>query len=90
MRDAILEEVGTKNIIYKKVKKAKRAVLSEHKKATVVFEDGSEDEADVVIGADGVRSEVLRGIFEDEEMVKPQYEYVPGSPRSRRLLANCS
>jgi 2-polyprenyl-6-methoxyphenol hydroxylase-like FAD-dependent oxidoreductase len=74
VRDAILEAVGTKNIVYKKIAKAKRAVPSEHKRAAVVFEDGSEDEADVVIGADGVRSEVLRGIFDDEEMVKPHYE----------------
>ena len=74
MRDTILEAVGTKNIIYKKVVKATKAVPSEHKRAAVIFEDGSEDEADLVIGADGVRSEVLRGIFDDEEMVKPHYE----------------
>jgi len=89
VRDAILEAVGTQNIVYKKVTKAKRAVPSEHRKATIVFDDGSEDEADVVIGADGVRSEVLRGIFEDEEIVKAQYEYVPNSSHSHRLLANC-
>lgn len=70
-----MEAVGTEKIVYKKVVGAKKAVLSENKKAAVIFEDGSEDDADLVIGADGVRSEVLRGIFSDEEdMVKPHYE----------------
>lgn len=69
-----MEAVGPKNIVYKKVTEAKQAVPSERKKAAVVLEDGSEDEADLVIGADGVRSVVLRGVFGDEEMAKPHYE----------------
>lgn len=76
VRDHILDGVGPEKIVYKKVVKARKARPSEGKKATVVFEDGSEDEADLVIGADGVQSEVLRGIFADEEMVKPHYESV--------------
>jgi 2-polyprenyl-6-methoxyphenol hydroxylase-like FAD-dependent oxidoreductase len=74
VRDSIFHAVGTENVVYKKVVKAKKAVPAEGKRASVVFEDGTEDEADLVIGADGVRSEVLRGIFQDEELVKPHYE----------------
>lgn len=79
VRDSIFKAVGTEHIVYKKVVKVKKAVPAEGKRASVVFEDGTEDEADLVIGADGVRSEVLRGIFNDEELVKPRYEYVYGS-----------
>jgi 2-polyprenyl-6-methoxyphenol hydroxylase-like FAD-dependent oxidoreductase len=74
VRDSIFRAVGAEKIVYKKVVKAKKAVPAQGKKASVVFEDGTEDEADLVIGADGVRSEVLRGIFENEELVKPHYE----------------
>jgi 2-polyprenyl-6-methoxyphenol hydroxylase-like FAD-dependent oxidoreductase len=74
VRDSIFNAVGDEHIVYKKVVKAKKAVPAEGKKASVVFQDGTEDEADLVIGADGVRSEVLRGIFQNEELVKPHYE----------------
>jgi 2-polyprenyl-6-methoxyphenol hydroxylase-like FAD-dependent oxidoreductase len=72
--DTLLAEVGREKVVYKKVVRTKKA--ADDKRAAVFFGDGTEDDADLVIGADGVRSEVLRGIFgEEDENVKPQYEY---------------
>lgn len=74
LRDNLLQEVGPEKIVYKKVVSARKAVSGQGTKAAVVLEDGTEDSADLIIGADGVRSEVLRGIFGEEEMAKPHYE----------------
>jgi hypothetical protein len=65
-------------VAYKKVVEARVGV--DGKKPCVVFEDGSVEEADLVIGADGVRSVVKKGIFgvdkEGKEEFAPVYEYV--------------
>lgn len=59
-------------VVYRKVVSATKG--GEGKKPTIVFEDGSEDSADLVIGADGVKSVVLKGIFGEGEEFEPQYE----------------
>jgi 2-polyprenyl-6-methoxyphenol hydroxylase-like FAD-dependent oxidoreductase len=77
LRDTLDKEVGADKVVYKKVVQARKATGG--KRAAVIFADGSEDDADLIIGADGVRSEVLRGIFgQDDEKVKPQYDGLIG------------
>lgn len=68
LRDAIGEDV----IQYKKVASVKNGIGG---KSVVTFADGSEDEeAELVIGADGVKSAVRKAIF--GEKYPPSYEYV--------------
>ncbi|KAK9775140.1 putative FAD/NAD(P)-binding domain-containing protein [Seiridium cardinale] len=66
------EVVGESNIRYRKVVE----VDLERKRPIVRFADGEEEDADLVIGADGVRSVVKRAIFgeEDEKQFGPRYE----------------
>jgi 2-polyprenyl-6-methoxyphenol hydroxylase-like FAD-dependent oxidoreductase len=76
LKDAVVSLSGPDTIVYKKIAEAR--VGEEGRKPRVVFEDGSEEEADLVVGADGVRSVVKRGIFgldeEGKEMFAPVYE----------------
>jgi len=71
---ALIDAVGHDKVDIKKVVAAKKALPAEGKKPMVIFDDGSEEQADLVIGADGVRSVVLRSIFGDEKSTEPQYE----------------
>lgn len=61
--------VGEDRIHYGKV----IDVLLDGKKPLVKFADGREEDADLVVGADGVRSVVKRAIFGDEN----EHEYAP-------------
>jgi len=71
LREAILQEVGAGKVLHKKVIRVTKG--SKGKKPAVYFQDGSSEEADLVVGADGVRSEVLRGLFPNDD-VKPIYK----------------
>lgn len=66
------EVVGEDKIQYRKVVH----VDLDGRKPIVRFADGGEEDADLVIGADGVRSVVKRAIFgdEDERLYAPHYE----------------
>jgi 2-polyprenyl-6-methoxyphenol hydroxylase-like FAD-dependent oxidoreductase len=69
---------------YKRVIEARIGV--DGKKPCVIFEDGSVEEADLVIGGDGVRSVIKKGIFGvnkvGTEEFAPVYEYVHSLVRS--------
>jgi 2-polyprenyl-6-methoxyphenol hydroxylase-like FAD-dependent oxidoreductase len=75
---ALHDAVGDDKIIIKKVISATKADYTQGKKPSVTFEDGTTDEADLVIGTDGVKSVVLHSIFGEEKSVKPQYEGLIG------------
>lgn len=66
------EVVGEDKIQYRKVVQ----VDLEGRKPIVKFADGGEEDADLVIGADGVRSVVKKAIFGDdnERIYAPHYE----------------
>ncbi len=70
---SLKEAVGEGKILYRKVVEVD---LSGGPKPVVRFEDGGEEEADLVVGADGVRSVVKKGVFgaEDEGVYAPHYE----------------
>ncbi|KAI1390352.1 uncharacterized protein F4822DRAFT_233677 [Hypoxylon trugodes] len=54
--------------------KVARVITRQGKKPVVQFEDESPDEtADLVIGADGIRSTVRRDLFGEDEKYRPQY-----------------
>jgi 2-polyprenyl-6-methoxyphenol hydroxylase-like FAD-dependent oxidoreductase len=78
LRDHVVQQAGDDVLIYKKIVEVRCG--EEGKKACVVFEDGSVEEADLIIGADGVRSVVKKGIFgvdtDGKEEFAPVYEYV--------------
>ena len=66
------DAVGEDKIQYRKV----IDVDFSREKAFVKFADGGEEDADLVVGADGVRSVVKKAIFgeEDERKYAPHYE----------------
>lgn len=67
------DAVGNDVVVFRKVAEI---VLNNYGKPTVRFADGSpEVEADLVVGADGVRSNVKRAIFGDENnKYAPKYK----------------
>jgi 2-polyprenyl-6-methoxyphenol hydroxylase-like FAD-dependent oxidoreductase len=81
----LAERVDSHNIAYKKVVSVTKGVPEKGQKPSITLEDGDVVEADLVIGADGVRSRVLKGIFGEEKTVEPVYEYVHIKPL--RMLA---
>ncbi|OTA97860.1 hypothetical protein M434DRAFT_64787 [Hypoxylon sp. CO27-5] len=67
LQDALPES----SVIYKKVT---RVVTRQGHRPVVQFEDGSPDEtADLVIGADGIRSTIRGNLFGEDEKYRPQY-----------------
>ncbi|KAM7182901.1 salicylate hydroxylase [Naviculisporaceae sp. PSN 640] len=68
---------GEEVVRYEKVAEVRPANSAEGKKAVVVFEGGREEEADLVIGADGVKSVVRRGLF-GEGNFEPVYTGASG------------
>lgn len=70
--ECLHEVVGEDKIQHRKV----IAVELDGEKPLVKFADGGQEDADLVIGADGVRSVVKRGIFgaENEHAYAPHYE----------------
>lgn len=75
IQQCLAEAIPKEVIQYAEVK----LVLVEHgKKPVVVLADGAEHRADLVIGADGVRSAVKSGVFdaEDAKLYAPVYSYV--------------
>jgi len=50
-----------------------RVVVEEGNKPTVRFSDGGEESADLVVGADGIRSPVRKALFGEAEEVRPKY-----------------
>ncbi|KAK1621895.1 hypothetical protein BDP81DRAFT_455850 [Colletotrichum phormii] len=74
LRDCLLEIVGENNVKYRKVVAVH---LNNGAKPIVRFADGREESADLVLGADGVRSVVKEAIFEpagDATLLSPHYE----------------
>ncbi|KAM7184093.1 hypothetical protein V8F33_013196 [Rhypophila sp. PSN 637] len=63
LKDHVDETYGTDVFKYEKVASTRPAAAG--KKTVVVFKDGREEEADLVVGADGVKSAVRRGLFGD-------------------------
>jgi len=70
--ECLREVVGEDKIQYRKI----IAVSLDGEKPVVTFADGEEETADLVVGADGVRSVVKRAIFGEEDELKyaPRYE----------------
>ncbi|KAK3317104.1 hypothetical protein B0H66DRAFT_626907 [Apodospora peruviana] len=64
LKNHVDETYGTDVVRYEKVVNVVQQAAS-GKKAVVVFKDGREEEADLVVGADGVKSVVRRGLFGD-------------------------
>ncbi|KAF2092488.1 FAD/NAD(P)-binding domain-containing protein [Rhizodiscina lignyota] len=65
------DSLPTDFVSYKTVS---RVVIREGKSPIVQFEDGSPDEtADLVIGADGIRSPVRHSLFGDDSKYRPEY-----------------
>ncbi len=62
---------------YKKVSQIQRGVEGA---LAVLFDDGSKEECDLVIGADGVKSVVRKALFGEDEVYAPKYTYVSSSP----------
>lgn len=77
---------GEEVVKYEKVIEVRPASSAEGKKTVVVFEGGREEEADLVIGTDGVKSVVRRALFGDGNF-EPVYTYVvlPSFPRGIAL-----
>lgn len=78
------EEVGEEKIRYGRVVSAKGG-----EKPSVTLDDGSIEEADLVVGADGVWSVVRQAIFGEGEF-KPQYEYVRRSIHTLLVCERCA
>ncbi|KAK2053484.1 FAD/NAD(P)-binding domain-containing protein [Colletotrichum caudatum] len=74
LRDCLLEIVGEDNVQYRRVVAVH---LNNGTRPVVRFADGREESADLVLGADGVRSVVKKAIFEpagDATLLSPHYE----------------
>jgi 2-polyprenyl-6-methoxyphenol hydroxylase-like FAD-dependent oxidoreductase len=77
LRDAVAQ-VDKEVLVYKKVVAVKLGEEYGERKPRVVFDDGEEEEADLIVGADGVRSVVKKSIFgevDGKENFEPIYEY---------------
>lgn len=69
--DCLMECLPSAIVEYKTVTKV---VARSNQRPIVQFEDGSPDEtADLIVGADGVRSIVRQGLFGDDEKYRPKY-----------------
>ncbi|KAI1465842.1 uncharacterized protein F4812DRAFT_461529 [Daldinia caldariorum] len=69
--NCLYETLPSDSVIQKKIAKV---VTRQGRKPVVQFEDGSPDEtADLVVGADGIRSTVRHDLFGDDEKYRPQY-----------------
>lgn len=51
----------------------KNVVVEEGKKPTICFADGGEESADLVVGADGIRSPLRKALFGEGEEYRPKY-----------------
>lgn len=75
LKEAVVKDGG--GIEYRKIVNV--IIGLEGGKPKIVFDDQSEEEADLVIGADGVRSVVKKGMFgfkgDGKERFAPVYEY---------------
>jgi 2-polyprenyl-6-methoxyphenol hydroxylase-like FAD-dependent oxidoreductase len=69
----LLETLSDGAVTYKTIS---RVVTKQGQKPKIIFEDGTEEISDLVVGADGVRSTVRSSLFGDEEKYKPWYQYV--------------
>lgn len=67
----LLEMLAEGAVTYKTIS---RVVTEQGQRPKLVFEDSSEESADLIIGADGVRSIVRTSLFGDDEKYKPWYQ----------------
>lgn len=87
LAECLREIVGDENIQYRRV----IGVDLSADRPVVKFGDGGKEDADLVIGADGVRSSVKRALFgeDDERLYAPHYELVKSiTPRYSELRSN--
>ena len=75
VHDAVMMDVPPKDVHWNM--RVKKVHEKPDGKVEVVFEDGSVESADLVIGADGVRSVAREAIFGDKYIA--EYEYVRSS-----------
>jgi 2-polyprenyl-6-methoxyphenol hydroxylase-like FAD-dependent oxidoreductase len=67
----LLETLPDDAVIHKTIA---RIISKQGQKPKVVFEDGDEEAADMIVGADGVRSVVRRSMFAGDERYSPGYQ----------------
>lgn len=75
MRNYVGEKEGDGVIEHKEVVAVERCDSSPGARVRYLIEDGQEtvEEADLIIGADGVKSVVRRALFIDDERYRPLY-----------------
>jgi 2-polyprenyl-6-methoxyphenol hydroxylase-like FAD-dependent oxidoreductase len=66
----LCEALSAGVLVYRTVKSVEAEA---GQRPVVYFEDGESEEADLVIGADGIRSPVRRSLFDDSKGVRPKY-----------------
>lgn len=86
LRDAAYRAAGRRDVILHKKVVGVEFTSDDPHPITVSFADGSLEKADLVIGADGLRSAVRKAMFSEEmekdgvDYVTAKYEYVNPSP----------
>lgn len=69
----LVDALGQDRVIFRSVSKV---VTSPGIRPEVHFDDGSPETADLVVGADGIRSPIRRCLFGDDEAYRPRFTHV--------------
>jgi 2-polyprenyl-6-methoxyphenol hydroxylase-like FAD-dependent oxidoreductase len=70
---ALKDQVDPDVIVYKKIVSVQKAVAADERQASITLEGGEVIFADLVIGADGVRSKVRAGMFDNDPASDAEY-----------------